>query len=229
MRKYTFIAVIEAICYVVKTGCQWNMIPNDFPHWKTAYHHFRSLSARGYFRTLLRTLVGGRRAAEGYDPRPGEGIVDSQSVKWGICHSVKGVDGHKRVKGIKRHLCVDELGYPLEVYVTGANENDSRSAIPLVGRVLVTHTDIEMFKADKGYRGPLVEALAQSSDTWVECVKSNLGTPDFVPMDGRWVVERTFSWMDSYRRLARNYEKHLHVAEHMFIVGAVMFMLRYFR
>ena len=114
LRKYRPEEIINAIAYVLKTGCQWPMLPMHFPKWKVVYHHFRSLSDRGWFWTFL------------------------------------------------------------------------------------------------------------------DCVKSNFGTPCFIPLEGRWVVERTFAWMENYRRLTRNYEKLLKVAAHMFIAGCVFFMLRYF-
>ncbi|MEF2643959.1 MAG: transposase [Paramuribaculum sp.] len=87
---------------------------------------------------------------------------------------------------------------------------------------------ISTAKADKGYAGPLTRVLSESSTVSLECVKSNFGTPEFIPIDGRWVVERTFPWLENYRRVCRNYEKLLRVARHMATAACVCIMLKYF-
>lgn len=115
--------------------------------------------------------------------------------------SIKGVDGFKRVKGIKRQIAVDVDGVPLCVDVTTANVHDSQGAKLLINDLHELYPTVSLVKADKGYRG-----TPAPKEVVLECVKSNFGTSDFVPLSGRWVVERTFSWMDGYRRLARNYE-----------------------
>lgn len=228
LRKHTSIEILNAIAYVVRTGCQWSMLPSEFPPHNTVYHHFRSLGDRGWFHRFLGVLVRGKRCAMGQPPDPEETVVDSQSVRTGLPDAEKGIDGHKRIKGIKRHLAVDSNGYPLGVRVSCANVHDSRGAAPLLGYLLFEYKEVGLVKGDKGYRA-LEKTVESILDLVVICVKSNFGTSEFIPLEGRWVVERTFSWMDSYRRLTRNYEKRLDVAANMFIAGCVMFMLRYFR
>lgn len=227
LRKYSPSDILNAIAYVVKTGCQWEMLPSDFPHHKTVYHHFRSLSERGWFNDFLKLLVEGKRGALGLPPESAECVVDSQSVRSALNDSEKGIDGNKRIKGIKRHVAVDSNGYVLGVSVTTANVHDSRGACPLIGSLLETNKEIECIKGDLGYR-PLLSTLKNVDGIFLDCVKSNFGTPDFIPINGRWVVERTFSWMENYRRLTRNYERLLKVARYMFIIGCVLFMLRYY-
>lgn len=228
LRKYTPVEIINAIAYVLKTGCQWPMLPLHFPKWKTVYHHFRSLSDSGWFRTFLKTLVGGRRASLGLPPEAAVCVVDSQSVRSALPQTEKGVDGNKRIKGIKRHVAVDPNGYVLGAFTTTANIHDSKGAIPLLANILHDNIGMELVKADLGYKG-LRDVFGDIDGIFLDCVKSNFGSPDFIPIEGRWVVERTFSWMENYRRLTRNYEKLLKVAAHMFIAGCVFFMLRYFR
>ena len=155
--------------------------------------------------------------------------MDSQSVRSCLSDSEKGIDGNKRIKGIKRHLAVDSQGYPLAVHITTANVHDSRAAAPLIANTLCRYSDILLFKADQGYRGAIQSAVSMASEAKLECVKSNFGTADFIPLEGRWVVERTFSWMENYRRLTRNYERYLKTAQAMFITACVFFMIRYFR
>lgn len=227
LRKYRPVEILNAIAYVVRTGCQWPMLPHGFPKWKTVYHHFRSLGDRGWFRTFLDRLVEGRRGSLGQSLTTGTGVVDSQSVRSARPNSEKGVDGNKRIKGIKRHIVVDSNGYVLETSVTTANVHDSKGVIPLLANLIDNHNDTRHIKADMGY-APLKYTLSWIDGISLDCVKSNFGTPDFIPVQGRWVVERTFSWMENYRRLTRNYEKLLKVAHLMFLAGCVFFMLRYF-
>ena len=226
-RKHVPEAIINAISYVLKTGCQWSMLPKDFPNWKTVYHHFRSLSERGWFSRLLRVLVEGQRESLGQFPEPFECVIDSRSVRSALSDSQKGVDGNKRIKGIKRHIAVESNGYVLEVNATPANIHDSKGAIPLICKILEDYRDVSTIKADLGYE-PLKNIIRHIDGIYLDCVKSNFGTPDFIPIQGRWVVERTFSWMENYRRLTRNYARLLKVGCHMFIVAGVFFMLRYF-
>ncbi|MDE5881089.1 MAG: transposase [Muribaculaceae bacterium] len=133
-RKHAPEAIINAISYVLKTGCQWSMLPKDFPNWKTVYHHFRSLSERGWFSRFLRVLVEGQRASLGQFPEPFECIINSQSVRSALSDSQKGVDGNKRIKGIKRHIAVESNGYVLEVNATTANIHDSKELFHLFVR-----------------------------------------------------------------------------------------------
>lgn len=227
LRKYSPVEIINAIAYVVKTGCQWSMLPKDFPNGKTVYHHFRSLCDKGWFKSFLRILVEGRRTSLGQHPAPYECVVDSQSVRSALPDSQKGVDGNKKIKGIKRHVTVDPNGYVLDVVSTTANIHDSKGAIPLIAHILCDFREIDVIKADLGYAA-LKSTINDIDGLILECVKSNFGTPDFIPIQGRWVVERTFSWMENYRRLTRNYERLLKVTQQMFLAGCVFFMLRYF-
>ena len=227
LRKYKPEAIINPIADVVKTGCRWSMLPVDFPNWKTVYHHFRSLSERGWFRKFLRMLIEGRRAYWGQYHEPYDCVIDSQSVRSALSDSEKGIDGNKRTKGIKRHVAVDSNGYVLEVNTTTANIHDSKGVIRLIAGILCRFKDVVSIKADMGY-APLKNTIGDIDGIFLDCVKSNFGTSNFIPIQGRWVVERTFSWMENYRRLTRNYERLLKVGHDMFIVGCVLFMLRYF-
>ena len=226
LRKYRPEDILNAIAYVVKTGCQWAMLPAGFPPWKTVYHHFRSLGKKDWFQSFLDCLVAGKRASLGQDLNDDVCVIDSQSVRSGLSDSEKGIDGNKRIKGIKRHVAVDSNGYVMSAHVTKANVHDSRGAIPLVCDIIDNKTDIEVVKGDMGYRG-LELSVRDIDGVTLDCVKSNFGSVGFVPISGRWVVERTFSWMDNYRRLTRNYERLLKVAKIMFTAACVFFMIRY--
>lgn len=228
LRKYNVISVLNAIFYLIKTGCQWRMLPPHYPKWRTAYNHFRSWSDRGWFQTILLMPVSMRRRAVGINGNPTVGIIDSQSIRQVLPQSQKGVDGYKNVKGIKRHIVTDSQGYPLTVLVTTANVSDAKSVYPVVFNAMEKIPSIRTFKADKGYRGAMEHALPIVSEARLQCVKSNLGKSGFIPLDGRWVVERTFSWLGGRRRTNCNYEQYLRTAQQMITAACMMFMLRYF-
>lgn len=229
LRKYSLLEIINAILFVMKTGCQWYMLPKDFPPYRIVYHHWRSLCDRHIITTLLHELVKGKRAASGKNPEPAAAVIDSESVRWGVPNSDKGIDGHKRIKGIKRHIAVDEDGLPLAIHVTKANLHDSKGAVPLINRQLRHWPGIQLIKGDQGYRGLVDQSSLFNTALTIETVKSNFGTSEFIPIDGRWVVERTISWFTGTRRMLRNYEKYLHTAAHMVQTCMMAFMLRYFR
>lgn len=156
----------------------------------------------------------------------------SHIVSWyviisAISDSQKGVDGNKRIKGIMRHVAVDSNGYVLEVNTTTANIHDLKGAIHLIAGILNNYKDVVSLKANMEY-SPLKNTIYDIDSIFLDCVKSNFGTPDFMPIQGRWVVERSFAWMENCRRLTRNYERLLKVSRHMFISGCAFFMLRYF-
>lgn len=228
LRKYSVISVLNAIFYLIKTGCQWRQLPPHYPKWRTVYNHFRSWSDRGWFQTVLLLLVFMRRKAIGRNELPHVGIIDSQSIRQVSHQSEKGVDGYKRVKGIKRHIVSDSQGYPLTVLVTTANVSDTKSVYPVIFNTMDKIPSIRVFKADKGYRGALEHALPMVSEVSLQCVKSNFGNSEFIPLEGRWVVERTFSWLAGRRRTNCNYEQYLRIAEQMNTAACMMFMLRYF-
>lgn len=228
LRRHDPFDILEAIFYIVYTGCQWGRLPMGYPPHKTVYYHYRSWSASGHLENALRALVMMKRQESGQSLFPTMAVIDSQSVRTGLPHAESGIDGGKRVKGIKRHIAVDKNGYVLGVSVTTANVHDSKGAERLVSSTLSDFHRITCIKADMGYRGAFKEMPLDELGIRLDCVKSNFGTAHFVPIDGRWVVERTFSWMQNYRRLMRNYEQFLFTARYMTLFAMVFFMLRYF-
>lgn len=219
--KVNLVAVFKAIVYIVRTGVQWHMLPSYFPKYGTVYYHFRHWSDCGILNEFLHKLVRLKRQGRGRSPEPTVAVIDSQSVRSGYPSSVKGVDGHKKIKGIKRQIAVDSDGRPLCISITPANVNDSKGGCELLDRLHRMYPSVALVKADKGYRGTL-----HSREVVLECVKSNFGTSDFVPLKGRWVVERTISWLDTYRRLCRNYERYLSSALSMTYLACIVMLLR---
>ena len=146
-------------------------------------------------------------------------VQDCQNLK-------KGIDGNKKIKGIKRHISVDSAGNPLEIIITRANIHDSKVSAALISKSKINYPNIEIVKADNGYKSNINSLIKDLLSIEVQCVKSNFGTSEFIPIQGRWVVERTISWLDSFRRLARNYEQFLHTAQIMAELACVMLLLK---
>ena len=225
--KADIFEILNALFYIIKMGCQWQLLPKDFPKWRTVYEFYRKWISLGFFDRLIRELNAVARKLKGKTTQPTVAIIDSQSIRTGLDHSEKGIDGGKKIKGIKRHLAVDSNGFPMTVVTSRTNVHDSKGAIELVIDTVCKYPMIRLLKVDYGYRGSLVMNLREGLHVELECVKSNFGTSEFKPINGRWVVERTFSWLESFRRLNRNYEQFLHTAKGIAMAACAMFMLRF--
>ncbi len=177
---------------------------------------------------LNKLLLCSRERSHAHERRnPTTAIIDSQSVRSGLPQSQKGIDGNKRIKGIKRHIAVDSQGLPLGVVVTTANVHDSKAAYPLIGGIAARYPSIKTIKACNGYRGGLIEVAKTTLSIDLQCVKSNYGTSEFIPLEGRWVVERTIAWLDRFRRQCRGYEQSLTTATAMTKMAFMMILLKH--
>lgn len=223
--KYDFFLVFDAILYIVRTGCQWRNLPKDYPVWQTVYYFFRMWSAVGEFKEMLDILVEQVRLYEGQSPVPSVAVIDAQSVKSSSYPSPKGIDGNKKVKGIKRQIAVDKNGHILDVQITTANVHDSKGGLLLLGLLAASHPEIKKILADRGYRGEFLELIRNAIGMNVEITLSGTTKGKFIPAKGRWVAERSISWLDNFRRLSRNYEDTLEVARQMVIIAGVSMLL----
>ena len=171
---------MNAIMYILKTGCQWRMLPKDFPPYNTVFYYFNKWKLEGVFEELTHTLHRMVRKLMGREETPSLGIIDSRSVK--SSHHVgadRGIDGNKKIKGRKEHIVVDTLGLPMSVEVHEANVLDS-------GGVEFTVV-----------------------------LRPDESSKKFSVLQLRWIVERSFSWLENFRRIAMDYEFYSDTGETM--------------
>lgn len=224
-RQVSLREILNAIFYVLDNGIKWRALPHDFPPWQTVYDYYRRWVRTGLWEKLNQTLAQKVREAEGRETQPSLILIDSQSVKTGEQGGdEKGVDGNKKVKGRKRHLAVDVLGLVYGVWVSAANVADVNAAPIIVIPVLENYPRVEKILADQGYRGKRPQQIEQGYDINFELTKK-LGE-GFQVEPKRWIVERTFAWLENARRLCRDYERLPENHEGFIYVAMIRLMLR---
>jgi transposase len=220
-------AIVDAILYVVRTGCSWRQLPADFPPWQTVYWYFTRWEARGVTERMLDELRELVRLELGRDAEPSAGIIDSQSVKGAdtVGRDSRGYDAGKKVNGRKRFIVTDTLGLLITVSVVAASVQDRDGAkFALLSMYLAT--PIRFVFADAGFAGRLVDWAARTLRTVLHIVRKPKGQKGFRLIPRRWPVERTFAWLTAHRRLARDYERSPATAEAMIRWAAINQMIR---
>ena len=221
---------MNAILYINKTGCQWRMLPSDFAPWQTVYCYFRKWKLEGVFEEVMDTLHAFIRKQAGHQESPSLGIMDSRSVK--TSHHVdsdRGIDGNKKIKGRKEHIIVDTLGLPLAVAIHEANLHDSKGALQAIEKLAYKFPRLVKILADGGYRGGLVDWVKKKFGWILEVVLRPDECPSkFQVLPKRWVVERSFSWLENFRRLTIDYEFLAETAEAMVQIAFIQIMLNKF-
>jgi transposase len=195
--------------YIVHTGMQWRMMPNDLPPWYRVYQQTQRWVQAGVFADLVRDLRRLMRELEGRPPQPRAAILDSRTLQSTAESGGRaGYDGHKRKRGSKVHLAVDTLGQLLALMVTPANEPERAQVAQLAQAVqAATGERVAVALVDQGYTGEEAAEAAEQRGIRLEGVKLPQAKRGFVLLPRRWVVERSFAWMARFRRLARDYER----------------------
>ncbi|MDL2262843.1 IS5 family transposase [Bacteroidales bacterium OttesenSCG-928-I21] len=225
-RKYSLRDIFNAILYVTKSGCQWRMLPIDFAPWNTVYFYYRKWKLEGVIEQIHEFLRDFIRKKLGRNQSPSLGIIDSRSVKTSRQSSEqRGYDGGKNVKGRKQHIIVDTLGLLLVVVVHSATTHDSRAAFSVIERLKNRFPRLKKIIADGGYRGDLAETIKKSFGWVLQVVLRSDTTKKFEVLPKRWIVERTFAWLEGFRRLSKDYEVLTDATEHMIMLAMIKIML----
>ena len=231
--KYSRRELVDACCYVVRTGCAWRLLPKGFPPWQNVYRTFRRWSEQGKFEQMHDRLRAQWREREERTHAPTAAVLDAQSTRGSPQGGETGYDAGKKIKGRKRHLVVDTLGLLLVVSVTAASVQDRDGAPSVVAAAKDKYPSIEALFVDSGYAGRCAQAMAQCQAIDVQVVRHpanrNVGRwmaaeqPDlftvhadpkgFVALPKRWVVERTHAWVERARRLVMHHDRLPRVAE----------------
>jgi putative transposase len=221
--------VVNAILYINRAGCQWRMLPRDFPNWKlVSYYFYKWRDDRVWAKIHDALLVPTRRKAGREHDTPSAGSIDSSTVK-ATEGADRGFDGGKRIQGRKRHKVVDTLGLLLALVVTGARVDDAR-AVPAVFRQLPPdkYPRLELLWADNKYHNHDLNDWLWNTYTGpirIVVTRRTDDEPGFKPVRWRWVIERTNGWVKRSRRNAMDYEKTTSSSESMVRISMMKIML----
>jgi putative transposase len=218
--------VVNAIFYLNKTGCQWEMLPKEFPDYRHVNYYYLQWTRNGLWDLVEDLLRQAVRSAEGRDSEPTAAIMDSQSIKTTGKGEERGYDSGKQVKGRKRHLLVDTLGLIRLVFVTSASIQDRDGGADICDAAQQQFPKLKKIWADSAYRGELVEYVAQWCRFALEIVPKPQGQRGFQVQPKRWIVERTLGWLNLYRRLSKDYERRIESSEAMIKIASIRIMLR---
>ena len=208
-RDYELREVFNGLRWIIRTGAQWRMMPNDLPPWATIYQQSQRWLKAGVFEEMVHDLRELLRVAKGRSEQPSASIFDSRTLQSSPESGARaGYDGAKRRKGSKMHMAEDTLGYLLALHVTPANESDRAQVGQLAKAVQeVTGEHVQVAFVDQGYTGDEPQQAAAAHGIDLIVVKLPAAKKGFVLLPRRWVVERSFGWMARFRRLARDYER----------------------
>jgi transposase len=227
-RKYDDRLVLDAVFFVLRSGCQWRMIPHDLLPWDAAYRWYRTWATNGDWDRIHDALRDQVRAAAGRNPHPSAAVLDAQSIKTSEGGADRGFDMGKKTTGRKRHLVVDTLGLLLVVIVTAACVQDRPGGRRILQQLAARFPSIALVWADGGYANSIDNTMIgwakEKLGLLLQIVKRSDNVKGFQVLPRRWVVERTFGWLVRNRRLARDYERLTANSEAMIKIAMIRLM-----
>ena len=224
-RKYDLRTILNAIFWICRTGSQWRNLSSEFPKWQIVYYYFRKYKLCGMWEKISIGLVIHERELLSKTDTPSLVSIDSQSVKTvQFVSQDVGLDGNKKINGRKRQAIVDSLGNIWCVLIHAANEYDGIKGIPTWDKFTEKINTVKKVLADGTYKGQFsnhVKGLGYE----IEISSRPPTERGFVPIAKRWVVERTFSWFNYFRRLSKEYEKTVESSEAMIHIAQIQLLL----
>jgi putative transposase len=226
-RKTDLRAVMDAILYIASGGCQWRMLPKDFPPRSTVQGYFYRWRDSRLWEAINHLLVLSARELEGREASPTAGVIDSQSVKTSESGGLAGYDAGKKIKGRKRHIVTDTQGHLVGLRVHPADIQDRDGAVEVLTSIRALYPWLRHVFADGGYAGDkLRDAIAALGHWTIEIIKRSDAAKGFAVLKRRWVVERTFGWLGRCRRLAKDFEASIESAVAWVFIAHIRMLTR---
>ncbi len=224
-RKQSLREIFDALFYLLRTGCQWRMLPENYPKWELVYYYFAKWRDSEILDELHTMLREAERRRSGKNEQCSAVIIDSQSVKTTRVGGLRGVDGNKKINGRKRNLVVDTVGNVVSNIVHPANIHDSRGADLTIKNLNDNIHGVIVIYADCGYRGRLIETLKKKYNYGLKISPKIKDESQGKVSPKRWIIERTCSWFENFRRPSKDFEYLLETSQAMIYLASIKLLL----